>query len=478
MAATYSPDLRIELIGNGEQAGTWGVTTNTNLGTLIEQAIAGVVTVSLTNLTSYTLLALNGASDQARQAAIVFNGTLSANCNVVAPSVNKLYVLNNQTTGGFNVNIKTSSGNTYAITPNTTAFVYCDTLNFYDGLNAINSNLTLNAKAIIYGDVLGNVNTGQWFVPSGNTAQRTSSPVNGLIRYNSEGNFYEGYANASWVRFIVAPEGNYTITYLIIDGGGGGNTNGGPGGGGGAGGFIAGSYTSTVGVTFVVTVGGGGAAGTNGSLSAIGTIATGVGGGHGGYASYSGSTSGTSGSSGGGGAGGTGGTGLPGGSGGAGTSGIGNNGGAGGADNGSSGGCAGGGGGAGAVGGTGTSGGAAGGGGDGRTSSITGTSTYYAGGGGGGAGNGIPYFGYGGQGGGGNGGNNTGGVAATSGSTNTGGGGGGGGFGNLGANGGSGVVIMSIPTISYSGTTTGAPTVTTFGSNTILKFTASGSYTA
>lgn len=46
MPSTYSPDLRIELIANGEQDGTWGTTTNLNLGTLIEQAIAGVATVA------------------------------------------------------------------------------------------------------------------------------------------------------------------------------------------------------------------------------------------------------------------------------------------------------------------------------------------------------------------------------------------------------------------------------------------------
>ena len=43
MARTFSPDLRIELIGAGEQPGVWGTTTNTNLGTLIEDAIAGYV---------------------------------------------------------------------------------------------------------------------------------------------------------------------------------------------------------------------------------------------------------------------------------------------------------------------------------------------------------------------------------------------------------------------------------------------------
>jgi hypothetical protein len=62
---------------------------------------------------------------------------------------------------------------------------------------------------------------------------------------------------------------------------------------------------------------------------------------------------------------------------------------------------------------------------------------------------------------------------------NTGGGGGGGaGGGGAGGAGGSGVVILSVPTTNYTGTVTGSPTVTTSGSNTIIKFTASGSYTA
>ena len=83
---------------------------------------------------------------------------------------------------------------------------------------------------------------------------------------------------------------------------------------------------------------------------------------------------------------------------------------------------------------------------------------------------------------GGNGGGGAGGNAAsagTAGSANTGGGAGGGGnaSGN-GANGGSGVVIISIPSTSYSGITSGSPTITTNGANTVLTFTASGSYTA
>jgi len=60
MPSTYSPDLRIELIGPGEQAGTWNTTTNTNLGTLIEDAISGYVSVSVTSA-NQALSASNGA---------------------------------------------------------------------------------------------------------------------------------------------------------------------------------------------------------------------------------------------------------------------------------------------------------------------------------------------------------------------------------------------------------------------------------
>jgi len=76
----------------------------------------------------------------------------------------------------------------------------------------------------------------------------------------------------------------------------------------------------------------------------------------------------------------------------------------------------------------------------------------------------------------------TGGAAGGSGTgvfggANTGDGGAGSGQAYPGADGGSGVVILSVPTASYSGTTTGSPTVSTSGSNTIIKFTGSGSYT-
>ena len=123
MASTYSTSLRLELIGQGEQSGTWGVTTNNNFGSLVEQAITGVQSISMSN-TTYTLTNLNGTIDEARNAVLVLTGTNLAPQNLIAPSVEKVYIINNQS--GNTVTVKTSGGNGIAVLTNATAQVYCD----------------------------------------------------------------------------------------------------------------------------------------------------------------------------------------------------------------------------------------------------------------------------------------------------------------------------------------------------------------
>lgn len=268
-----------------------------------------------------------------------------------------------------------------------------------------------------------------------------------------------------------------TASYLVVGGGGGGGNF--QGGGGGAGGFLTGTTTIVREVTYTVTVGAGGAAtgagntslrGGQGGNSIFGAINAlgGGGGGAGGPNSQAPNTGG----SGGGGYGTVSGATSPGAAGTAGQGFAGGNG-AMGANYG-----AGGGGGAGAVGlnGTTTAGAA---GGAGLASSITGVSVTYAGGGGGGIATPGTVGGAGGAGGGGAGAGSN--VTATSGTANTG-GGGGGGYNNIfpspssGA-GGSGVVILSIPTAQYNGFVTGTAVTTISGSNTILTFTGSGTVT-
>jgi hypothetical protein len=138
MASTFSPTLRIELIGDGEQSGIWGQTTNTNLGTLLEQAITGVVSITMTDA-NYTLTNFNGVSDESRNAVLVAGGTNAAVRDIIAPLVEKTYIVKNSTTGGFGVRIIGASGSGVTVPNGATIMVYCDGTNFYNAITTTTS---------------------------------------------------------------------------------------------------------------------------------------------------------------------------------------------------------------------------------------------------------------------------------------------------------------------------------------------------
>jgi len=117
MPSTYSTNLGIELITTGEQAGTWGATTNTNLGTLIEQAISGYTSQAITDGADTTITIPNGSSGVARNMYLQLTGTLTAARNLIVPSNRKLYFIHNNTVGGFAVTVKVS-GQTGVSVPN------------------------------------------------------------------------------------------------------------------------------------------------------------------------------------------------------------------------------------------------------------------------------------------------------------------------------------------------------------------------
>jgi hypothetical protein len=110
MSSTYSTNLAIELIGTGDQAGNWGSTTNTNLGTLLEQAISGYVTQGVATGTDTTLAMTNGASATARNIYIQLTGTGGASTNLVVPSNRKLYFIYNSTAGQVTVKVSGQTG--------------------------------------------------------------------------------------------------------------------------------------------------------------------------------------------------------------------------------------------------------------------------------------------------------------------------------------------------------------------------------
>ena len=161
MPSTYSTNLRLELIATGEQSGAWGNTTNYNLGSLLEQAITGVGSITMPN-SNLTLSASSGVVDQSRNAVLVFTTgggvPLTANRDVIIPSTPKLYILNNLTTGGYALTIKTSAGSGVAVANGYAALVYCDgtnvklvcpEFNTVTGDSAVPGSIVVNTDAII-----------------------------------------------------------------------------------------------------------------------------------------------------------------------------------------------------------------------------------------------------------------------------------------------------------------------------------------
>jgi hypothetical protein len=157
MASTYSTNLKIELIGTGEQSGTWGATTNTNLGSLIEEAIAGYVTQAVTDGADTVLTIPNGASSNGRNYVIELTGTLSAARTVEVPAVDKPYIFFNNTTGGFAVTVKVSGQTGVTIASGKKAIVYANSTDVIEVANApvteagtqTLTNKTLNSPTLV-----------------------------------------------------------------------------------------------------------------------------------------------------------------------------------------------------------------------------------------------------------------------------------------------------------------------------------------
>jgi len=135
MASSYSTDLKLELMVTGENAGTWGDITNTNLN-LLQQAIGGYQEVSIAGGAQTTTLVMsNAALSNARNAVIKLTGTITGNQIVTVPNgIEKTYIIYNGTTGAFTVQIKTVSGTgpTFATTDKGFKSVFSDATNIVD----------------------------------------------------------------------------------------------------------------------------------------------------------------------------------------------------------------------------------------------------------------------------------------------------------------------------------------------------------
>ncbi len=136
MANSTSASLKLTVQATGENSGTWGQITNTNL-LILEQAIGGFQSVAIT--TGATLTFSNGALSNGKNNVLKLVGTIGGAVNVVVPdSIEKTYIIDNATTGAYTVTVKTSSGSgvTWAAADKGTKVVYSD------GTNVVDTNLT------------------------------------------------------------------------------------------------------------------------------------------------------------------------------------------------------------------------------------------------------------------------------------------------------------------------------------------------
>jgi len=216
MSSTYS-SLKIELIGTGDQNGTWGQTTNTNLGTAIEEAIVGRATANFASDANLTLTLTDTPATQIAR-HLVLNVTsgvsLTVTRDLIVPAIEKPYIIQNNTTGGRSIRVIVAGGS--VTVPNgKTAFVYNDGTDVkyafdHTGALDVGGNLTLTTfTATGDGTFSG---TGQVKLPAGTTAQRSGSPVNGMLRYNSTIEQFEGYADGAWGGISGAQAGGAILT--------------------------------------------------------------------------------------------------------------------------------------------------------------------------------------------------------------------------------------------------------------------------
>lgn len=237
MPSTYSA-LKFELIGTGEQSGTWGTTTNVNLGTAIEEAITGSADVTFASGTVTLTLTDTNGTQTARNLRLNLTGTSGGAQNLIVPAIEKFYLINNGCADA--ITVKNSTGTGIAVPAGKTTLVYNDGTNVTSALSYLSS-LTLGtdlaiadggtgastaAQAIINLGIATGA-TGSAIIPAGTTAQQDVSPAAGFFRFNTTFGIFEGYNGTAWGQVgggatgaggdqvFVENDQNVTTTYSI-----------------------------------------------------------------------------------------------------------------------------------------------------------------------------------------------------------------------------------------------------------------------
>jgi len=166
MASTYS-DLKFELIGTGDQAGTWGATTNTNLGTAIQQAITGTVDITFASADVTLTLTDTNAAQNARALRLNLTGTSGGARNLIVPAIAKQYIINNGLADA--VTVKNSSGTGIAVAAGKTMVMFNNATDVVDVTNYASSMTLGTALSVASGGTGVTTSTGTGAVVLSNT---------------------------------------------------------------------------------------------------------------------------------------------------------------------------------------------------------------------------------------------------------------------------------------------------------------------
>lgn len=164
MASTYS-QLKIELIGTGDQAGTWGTTTNVNLGTALEEAITGNATVTFASSNAAIALIDTNATQTARNLRLILGGTITNAQTLFVPAITKQYLITNNLSNSVvisNGSNASPTGTTVTVPAGRSMVVFNNGTNVAETVNYITefaaSNVTITNPLVVSSGGTGRAN--------------------------------------------------------------------------------------------------------------------------------------------------------------------------------------------------------------------------------------------------------------------------------------------------------------------------------
>lgn len=191
MTINYTDLLKLSKPVQGTETGGWGDIVNDQVTSMVEEAIAGRVSIAHTADSVLTLSTANGATAQSRNMMVEITGARSQTQNVVVPTLSKMYIFKNSTTdagssGPYALTVKTATGSGVAVPAGKTMILFCDGTNVVEGINQIVGNLAVGGTTTSTGNLTIGANKLVVTASNGNTAiAGTLTTANGALSTGS-----------------------------------------------------------------------------------------------------------------------------------------------------------------------------------------------------------------------------------------------------------------------------------------------------